>query len=190
VNKIGVLALQGCIDPHLKILEKCGVTPLKVRSIEELGACDGLILPGGESSTMLKIIERNSLTHALTQFIANKPVWGICAGAILLAEDVHKPSQFSFKKIKVRATRNHYGSQLDSFKAEIEIPLLSHKMTLDFIRAPHLERLSDDVQVLATHNNDQVILRDKDCLLSSCHPELGDDYRLHSYFIDIVNRQI
>ena len=185
VVNAGVLALQGCIDPHVRMLEKCGATVTRVRTVRDLEAVDRLILPGGESTTMLKLLDRAGLTSALRDFGKTKPMWGVCAGSILLAKEVRHPDQFSLELIPVRATRNYYGSQIDSFKASVEIPKLGEPLLVDFIRAPLLEALSDEVEVLGEFNDQQVLLRKGKIMVSSFHIELTEDQRLHEYFCGI-----
>lgn len=184
--KVGVLALQGAVAPHLKMIKACGAEPVKVLDFESLNSVDKLILPGGESTTMLKLIVLNSLWHPLLNFFKTKPTWGTCAGAILLADTVTNPNQESFKVIDIKAQRNAYGSQLESFKSEIEIDGIVGKLEVDFIRAPKLLPLNEDVQILSKNKNDCIVLRQKNILVSSFHVELGQDTRLHQYFIDSI----
>ncbi len=179
---VGVLALQGCIDPHIRMLEKCGVTVTRVRTLRDLEAVDRLILPGGESTTMLKLLDRSGITAALRDFGKTKPIWGVCAGAILLSREVRHPEQYSLDLIPVRATRNYYGAQQDSFKASVEIHSFGEPLLVDFIRAPLLEAMSPDVEILGKHREQQVLLRKGKVLVSSFHIELSDDQRLHDYF--------
>lgn len=182
-DRVGVLALQGCIEPHLRMLEKLGARAILVRSIEELGQIDRLILPGGESSTMLKLLGLRQMFDPLKSFCASHPVWGICAGAILLAQEVKNPVQPSLASISIRAVRNYYGSQLDSFKTEVEISCLGVRMQVDFIRAPLLEPLDPSVKVYASHAGRSVLLRQGRVLVSSFHTELGSVAKLHEYFL-------
>jgi len=156
-----------------------------VRLSEDLARCDRIVLPGGESTTMIKLLDRAELWEPLRDFGRSHPVWGICAGAILIASEVCSPAQKSLELISVRATRNYYGSQLDSFKAEIEIAGFDHKMHADFIRAPLLQPLEESVQVLADYNNQPVLMRQGRVLVSAFHTELGSDARLHEYFLGI-----
>lgn len=152
-ESIGVLALQGCIDPHLHMLQRLGCNPIRVTSIEGLKKVDRLILPGGESSTMLRFLTHlptsvrtsknapkkpNELFVALQSFCKTNPVWGICAGAILLSKEVENPAQLSLGAIEIKAIRNFYGSQRESFKATIPIKPLGKSLSVDFIRAPKL----------------------------------------------------
>ena len=159
-ESIGVLALQGCIDPHLNMLQRLGVNALRVTSIEDLKKVDRLILPGGESSTMLRFLTQlptsvrtsknaprtpNELFIALQRFCKTNPVWGICAGSILLSKEVENPTQLSLGAIDIKAIRNFYGSQRDSFKATIAIKPLGKSLAVDFIRAPKLVPIPTDI---------------------------------------------
>lgn len=181
----GILALQGCIDPHLTVLNKLNIPAVKVRTVEDLKRIDRIILPGGESTAMLKLLARTGLENALIDFAHTNPVWGICAGSILLASKVSNPSQRSWGLINIHAMRNYYGSQRESFKTTLSIPSLGEEFLVDFIRAPKLEPLGSEVEVLAKHESDAVLLRAGNILVSSFHIELGDDTRLHQYFAEL-----
>lgn len=180
--KIGILALQGCVDPHIAHIEKLGASAIKVRSTEDLTQVDRLIMPGGESTTMLKLLKITGLETALISFAKEKPVWGICAGAILLAKEVSHPHQASLGLVDIHATRNHYGSQLDSFEAEINIKFLKSPVKVQFIRAPLLKPLNDSVEILGQHAEDTILMKQGRLLVSAFHTELGEDSWLHRYF--------
>ena len=183
---IGVLALQGCVEPHLTMLRSIGVSAFSVRRPEELRLADRLIMPGGESTTMLKLLISSGLWEPLREFASRKPVWGICAGSILLAREVQHPTQESLGAINIRAHRNFYGSQLDSFKTSLAVEGLPHPVAVDFIRAPRLEPLSDAVNVLArTPDGTPVLMKEGHILASAFHTELGTDAALHRYFVDM-----
>lgn len=197
---VGILALQGCVDPHIRHLEKIGVSTLLVRDKNDLSLVDGIILPGGESSTILKLLKKGELFNELKSYVQTHPVWGICAGAILLSQKVLNPSQESLKGLPLQATRNYYGSQLDSFKAQLDISALLSSaaseplLDVDFIRAPLLTPLalslegqsSYELISLASHNEHGVLYRYGNMLASSFHTELGDDSRMHRYFVDMI----
>ncbi|RMG45338.1 MAG: pyridoxal 5'-phosphate synthase glutaminase subunit PdxT [Candidatus Dadabacteria bacterium] len=183
--KCGVLALQGCINPHLRLLSAIGVNAIKVRDINELKQCDRLIIPGGESTTMLTLLKKVSLFEALREFCLTKPVWGICAGAILLAKEVRNPSQESLAVMNIAATRNYYGCQLDSFKALVTLKEPELQTKVSFIRAPALKPLSAEVRTLASHNGLGVHYREGNLMASAFHIELGDETALHRYFMSI-----
>ena len=196
--QVGVLALQGCVDPHLRMIAALGAGGVAVREAQQFKHIDRLILPGGESSTMLKLLGLYNLFPVLKEFGAHKPIWGICAGAILLAREVENPKQESLNLIAVRARRNHYGAQLESFETSLHVPALAainsaagstagdkvvEPISVQFIRAPLLQKIDADVEVLAEHAGAEVLLRKDNVLVSSFHVELGTDARLHEYFL-------
>jgi len=185
MKRVGVLALQGCVDPHLRHLSKIGATGVEVRSPKDLENINRLILPGGESTTMLKLLHSTGLYSAIIKFAQTQPVWGICAGAILLAREVTNPAQDSLGLIDIKAHRNFYGSQLDSFEADVSIEPLDKTMHVHFIRAPMLEALSNKVTVLSSYNGNPILLKEDRILASSFHSELGSDSALHQLFLDI-----
>lgn len=184
-SEVGVLALQGCVTPHLELLKRSGIKAKAVRSDADLKEVERLILPGGESSTMLKLLHSTGLFSSIIKFAQNHALWGICAGAILLAKEVKNPSQESLGLIDISAERNSYGSQLDSFESEIEVEVLSGKLKTQFIRAPRLKALNPEVEMLAQLNGDPVLLKQGRIMVSSFHVELGEDARLHNFFLGI-----
>jgi len=184
---VGVLALQGCVQPHIEKLAQLGATPKAVRTKEDLRDLHAIILPGGESTTMLRLLGRNGFFEALKAFTQTHPTWGICAGAILLAGEVTFPKQHSLGTMDIRAERNYYGSQIESFKTTLTIPEISPgKVSADFIRAPLLTPLSDSVKILATHENQTVLLRQGDRLASAFHVELDSELSLHQFFLGFL----
>lgn len=182
---VGILALQGCVDPHVELFERLGAATKRVRRPEDLESIDRIVLPGGESTTMLTLLDKSALGPALLDFGRAHPVWGICAGAILIAREVEHPRQRSLGLIDIVAHRNHYGSQTESFTTEVTIDLFPGPMKVDFIRAPLLKPLSDTVTVHARHEGAAVLLRQGRVMASSFHAELGEDTRLHRYFLDL-----
>lgn len=185
-HTVGVLALQGCVAPHLAMIQSLGRKALAVRTEQELAQVERLIMPGGESTTMLKLLVSSGLWDKLAAFVKVRPVWGICAGSILLAKEVKNPKQDSLGAINIRAHRNFYGSQLDSFKSSIVFEGIKSPIAVDFIRAPRLEPLSEDVQVLARDDNGTpVLMQQGHILVSAFHTELGTNPSLHRYFLDI-----
>jgi len=182
---IGVLALQGCVDPHIEMFARLGAETRKVRRPDDLNAVERLVLPGGESTTMLTLLDKSGLGPALLDFGRANPVWGICAGAILIAREVEHPRQRSLGLIDVMAHRNHYGPQTESFTADVTIDLFPGPMKVDFIRAPLLKPLSNAVTVHARHESVAVLMRQGRVMASSFHAELGEDTRLHRYFLDL-----
>jgi len=186
---VGILGYQGCIQPHVGLLKKIGVSPVIVSSEEHLRQVDRLILPGGESTTMLKFIESQGLAPALTEFGKKHPIWGICAGAILIAKEVLHPTQRSLDLIDIRATRNFYGSQLDSFTREIPLKVLDGKvMKCHFIRAPLLtaaesSQKAEKLTSLAEIDGQSVFFAQGRVWATSFHVELGTDPALHEAFV-------
>jgi len=189
--KIGVLALQGDFALHARALEKCGVEAVEVRKPEELEEVDGLIMPGGESTTLLKLMDAWGFVPALEKFhSAGKPIFGTCAGLILLAREVESPKQFSLGLIDVAVERNAYGRQRESFEAFGTARLDEAPVSLEmvFIRAPRIKRVGPDVQVLAEHHGEPVMARQDRILVATFHPELTDKTIVHQYFCDLVRR--
>ena len=186
---IGVLALQGDFALHVKALARCGVQAVEVRKPEELEALDGLIMPGGESTTLLKLMDEWRFVPALEKFhAAGKPIFGTCAGLILLARDVRGPEQLSLGFIDVGVERNAYGRQRESFSTEGEAVLDDERRPLEmvFIRAPRIRRLGPGVETLARHGDDPVMARQGTVLVAAFHPELTTDPAVHRYFCRMV----
>lgn len=163
---VGVLALQGCVERHRPHIEAAGGRYLAVRRASDFDAADAFILPGGESTTMLKLIERFGLRDVVRRAFANKPVWGICAGAILLAERVTDPEQESLALIPMTVRRNAYGRQLESMQTEID------GYTVCFIRSPVIESTSDDVEILSRRDEKPVWVGYRRAMACTFHPEL------------------
>lgn len=181
-KKIGVFALQGAVEPHNAHIEACGAEFLAVKTAKDFKSVDAFILPGGESTTMLKLIERFGLWDVLADQFSKKPVWGICAGSILLAEKVLNPAQKSFGLLPMTVERNGYGRQLESHHAPID------GYHVSFIRAPVIKDISDDIDVLAEHEGQPVWVRKGRVMASTFHPELTMEYPspMHKAFIDQV----
>ena len=189
--RIGVLALQGDFALHARALEKCGAEAVEVRKPAELDQVDGLIMPGGESTTLLKLMDAWGFVAALEKFhSAGKPIFGTCAGLILLAREVESPKQFSLGLIDVSVERNAYGRQRESFEAAGTVHLDKKPVQLEmvFIRAPRIRRVGPDVQVLAEHGGEPVMARQDRVLVATFHPELTDTTTVHQYFCDLVRR--
>ncbi len=182
---VGVLALQGCVDPHFQHINSLGALGVKVKTTSDLESVDRIILPGGESTTMLKLLHSTDLFSALIKFGQTKPIWGICAGAILLAKKVLDPEQESLELIDIQAKRNYYGSQLDSFESEISIEPLQSEMKAQFIRAPLLTLLGDNATPIGFDDQTPVLFKQNRILAGSFHVELASDLRLHEYFLSI-----
>jgi 5'-phosphate synthase pdxT subunit len=178
---VGVLALQGDYERHVRALESAGAHAVEVRTVSELNATDAVVLPGGESTTMLKLLHREGLFEPLKAFGQNKPIFGTCAGAILLATQVTSPEQESLGLMDIGVQRNAYGRQLDS--RVVTLPSDLGDLEAVFIRAPIIRSVGPDVKVLATYNNDPVLAEQGRHLVATFHPELTADPRVHAYFL-------
>lgn len=185
--KVGVLALQGAFREHREVLDALGVETVEVRTAAELGALDALILPGGESTTMSQLLDSSGVRAPLAELLTDGlPVLGTCAGMILLAREVvdGRPDQESFGAIDVAVRRNAYGRQRDSFEADLAVDgLPGGPFPGVFIRAPRIESVSDGVEVLAAHEGVPVLARQGAVVVTSFHPELSGDLRLHEFFL-------
>jgi 5'-phosphate synthase pdxT subunit len=181
--KIGVLALQGDFDAHRRRLEELGAEVVLVRKPEQLDELDGLIIPGGESGTFLKLLGEEGLAK-VKDFVRVKPTFGTCAGCILLATDVENPKQSGLGALDITVRRNAYGRQIDSSIREGKF--LSEPIEMVFIRAPKIERVGQGVEVIATEGKDPVLVRKGKTMAATFHPELSDDRRIHQYFLDLV----
>jgi pyridoxal 5'-phosphate synthase pdxT subunit len=191
--KIGVLALQGDFDAHRRRLEELGADVVLVRKPEQLEEIDGLVIPGGESGTFLKLLGEDGFER-LKQFVRVKPTFGTCAGAILLAAEVENPKQAGLGAIDIGIRRNAYGRQLDSSIREGKLVgaltgLAASPLEMVFIRAPKIERLGPNVEVLATEGKDPVAVREGRVMAATFHPELSDDTRVHQAFLDLCGMQ-
>jgi 5'-phosphate synthase pdxT subunit len=185
-RKIGVLALQGDFEAHGKALARAGAEPVEVRSAEDLQQVDGLIIPGGESTTMWKLLEEENLLQPLREFGARRPVFGTCAGVILLASEVSNPHQPSLGLMDIDVERNGYGRQLESRIATLQPEGLKGDLEAVFIRAPIIRRVGADAKVLASYRGDPVLVEQGRHLAATFHPELTSDTRVHLIFLDKV----
>jgi 5'-phosphate synthase pdxT subunit len=194
--KIGVLALQGDFDAHRRRLEELGAEVVLVKKPEQLDEIDGLVIPGGESGTFLKLLGEVGFDK-LKQFVRIKPTFGTCAGAILLASEVENPKQKGLGAIDIRIRRNAYGRQIDSSIREGKLlqSALNDKsgnlpLEMVFIRAPKIEHLGPDVEVIATEGKDNapVAVRQGRVMAATFHPELSDDTRVHQAFLDLIKK--
>lgn len=180
---VGVLALQGAFAAHIAILRSIGVDTVEVRTAEQLASVDGLVLPGGESTTMSMLLERFGLLEPLRSRIHDNqlPVFGTCAGMILLADEIldGRADQHCLNALPLSARRNGYGRQLASFETDIEVSGLDEPFHGIFIRAPIVERIGDAVEVLAEVDGRPVLCRHEGVTVASFHPELSGDSRLH-----------
>ena len=184
--RVGVLALQGDFREHLAALEKIGVAAIPVKKAEEIEAIDALIIPGGESTTIAKLARTFGVFESIQKRITGgMPVYGSCAGLILLANKVIDGivGQETFGGLDITARRNAFGRQVDSFEGEIEFKGIG-KLNGVFIRAPWVEEIGDGVEVLATSHGHPVAVRKGNILATSFHPELTSDYAVHKYFVE------
>lgn len=190
--KIGILALQGDFSEHQRKLENIGVESMQVRTSAQLQGLDGLIIPGGESTTIGKLAVDFHLMDDLRAFGQNNPIWGTCAGAIFIAKNVHH-EQPILHLMDISIARNAFGRQLESFETDIVIPALKKADSPNipfhavFIRAPLIEEVGTDVEILATIKERQIVAaRQGHWLATSFHPELTDDDRFHRYFMEMI----
>ena len=190
MKKVGVLSLQGDFAAHGAAIERAGATPVYVRERSQFGEIDGLIIPGGESTTMLKLLHYDGLFDELAEFGRRKPVFGTCAGAILMAKDVSNPAQESLGLMDIAVERNAYGRQIDSCvvkldpEAEFERRTAPGKLEAVFIRAPIIRKVDDSVKVLAGYDGDPVLIEQGRHLVATFHPELTRDGRVHKLFVE------
>ena len=185
---IGILALQGDYEAHAKMLDRIGVAHRYVRTSDDLSGLDGIILPGGESTTHLKVMTEEGLFEPLRKFgAAGGPVYGTCAGAILLAREVHGPPQASLGLLDASVLRNGYGRQLASDVHVVQTKLREQRIEMVFIRAPIFETVGPKVEVLAEFGGHPILVRQGNILASTFHPELTEDTTIHEYFARMAN---
>ena len=177
--------MQGDFEAHAKAVEKAGARAIEVRTREEMARCDGLILPGGESSTMLKLLDYENLLEPLREFGERKPIYGTCAGAILLAKHVTRPEQISLGLMDIDVERNGYGRQIDSRIAKLDLNG-DGAFEAVFIRAPIIRRTGEGVHVIAKYNGDPVWAEQGKHMVTTFHPELTGDERVHRRFLQKV----
>ena len=183
MKTVGILALQGDFEAHRKAIERAGAKAVEVRTAEEMAACDGLVLPGGESTTMLKLLREENLLEPLRAFGEQKPIYGTCAGAILLANEVSHPAQPSLSLMDIAVERNAYGRQIDSRVARVETAEGS-ELEAVFIRAPIIRRVGSSARVLARYHGDPVWVEQGRHMVTTFHPELTADPRIHQHFVE------
>jgi 5'-phosphate synthase pdxT subunit len=184
--QIGVLAIQGDYERHAAALEESGAQSALIKTPEALEDIDGLILPGGESTTMLKFLERNHFFDALKSFAQQKPIFGTCAGAILLAKEVRHPHQPSLGILDIAVERNAYGAQRDSAILTLDTTLPGGPLETVFIRAPRIVSTNPEVEILAEREGFPVLIRQGKTMAATFHPELSTDRRVHQLFVDLV----
>jgi 5'-phosphate synthase pdxT subunit len=183
---IGVLAIQGDYEAHKARLEQLGAQVTLVRKPEQLDAIDGIVIPGGESSTFLNFLAEHGFLEKLRGFVSTKPTFGTCAGAILLARHVENPPQQSLEAMDIRIRRNAYGRQIDSSIRQAQTKLGDKPLEMVFIRAPKIVNTGKGVEVLATHGGDPVLVRQGKIMAATFHPELSEDTRVHQEFVKMV----
>ena len=184
--RIGVLAIQGNFASHAQALTEAGAEAVEIRKPEQLAGLDGLVLPGGESTTMLRFLDKHHFFEALQQFCSSKPIFGTCAGAILLANKVTNPAQRSLGVLDATVERNAYGRQIDSAIVTAQTSLDGGPLEMVFIRAPRIVETGPSVEVLAKREGFATLVRQGRILAATFHPELSSDRRVHRLFVDAV----
>ena len=187
--KIGVLGLQGDVREHERALERAGATPVVVRRPDEIASVDGVVLPGGESTTIGKLLDRFELLEPLrARALTGMPLYGTCAGMILMATEIEGPQAAPHRLgvMDIAVRRNAYGRQVDSFEADLDVAGLDSPLRAAFIRAPVVERVGPAVEVLAALEDRPVLVRERHLLASSFHPEMTGDERIHELFVDLA----
>jgi 5'-phosphate synthase pdxT subunit len=191
--RIGVLALQGTFIEHISVLRQLGVEAPPIRLPHELDTLDGLIIPGGESTTMLRLMESFGLIQPIRELARDGlPIWGTCAGMVLLAKDVSNYEMETLGLMDTKVKRNAFGSQVDSFEIDLEIPIMGEEpFHAVFIRAPFIEEAKSGVQILSCLPDGTIVaIRQNQLLACAFHPEFTDDLRFHSYFLNIVSQKL
>ncbi|WP_126424612.1 pyridoxal 5'-phosphate synthase glutaminase subunit PdxT [Brevibacillus marinus] len=185
--KIGVLALQGAVTEHLRMLEQVGAEAVAVKKREQLRDLDGLVIPGGESTTISKLMHKYEFMEEVRRFPAEqRPLFGTCAGAILLANRINGQAEAHLGVMDMKVERNGFGRQKDSFEAILPVAEVAPDFPAVFIRAPYIMEVGPSVQVLAKYDGKIVAARQGACLACAFHPELTEDDRFHQYFLDMV----
>ena len=185
---IGVLALQGDYEAHARAFANAGARTVLVRKPEELKGLDGLVLPGGESTTMLKFLEKHGFFETLGEFVANRPTFATCAGCILVAREVLRPKQRSLGVLDATVERNAYGRQIDSTILTLPTALPGGPLEMVFIRAPRITRVGPGVKVLAQRDSFPALVRQGELLAATFHPEMTSDTRVQQLFLEMVRR--
>ncbi|MBT2765600.1 pyridoxal 5'-phosphate synthase glutaminase subunit PdxT [Paenibacillus sp. ISL-20] len=185
--KIGVLALQGAVVEHIRSITLAGAEGVPIKKVEQLDGIDGLIIPGGESTTIGKLMRKYDFMDAIRQFSAQgKPIFGTCAGLIVLAERIQGDEEAHLKLMDITVARNAFGRQRESFETDLPVKGIEETVRAVFIRAPLILEVGAGVEVLSTYKDEIVTARQGHLLAASYHPELTDDYRLHQYFVEMV----
>ncbi|MEX1030019.1 MAG: pyridoxal 5'-phosphate synthase glutaminase subunit PdxT [Paenibacillaceae bacterium] len=186
---IGVLALQGAVAEHIRMLEMAGSEGVPVKKISELEQLDGLIIPGGESTTIGRLMVEYGFIEAIREFAAEgKPVFGTCAGLIIIADEIVGQTNAHLKLMDMKVSRNAFGRQRESFETDLPVIGITEPVRAVFIRAPLITEVGPDVEVLAVYNDQIVAARQGHLLACSFHPELTNDYHLHAYFVAMAEQ--
>lgn len=189
--RIGVLALQGAVTEHMVSIGKTGAEGVSIKRTEQLSEVDGLIIPGGESTTIGKLMRKYGFIEAIREFAdQGKPIFGTCAGLIVLAKQIAGGEPGHLELMDITVARNAFGRQRESFECDLEVKGIAEPVRAVFIRAPLITGVGPDVAVLAVYKDEIVTARQGNLLVSSFHPELTDDYRLHQYFAGMVEDRI
>lgn len=185
--KVGVLAMQGAYREHISILKQLGTEALEIREIEDLKDIDGIIIPGGESTSIGKLLKSLDLYDVLKENILQKtPVWGTCAGMILLSKEIKDSEEAHLATMNIEVVRNGYGRQLGSFNVHAKVNHVGEDISMVFIRAPYIKNVGKNVEVLSKVDGRIVAAKEENMLVTSFHPELTEDLRMHKYFLEIV----
>ncbi|MCM3043166.1 pyridoxal 5'-phosphate synthase glutaminase subunit PdxT [Paenibacillus motobuensis] len=185
--KVGVLALQGAVAEHIRSIELAGAEGVAVKHTEQLEELDGLIIPGGESTTIGKLMRKYEFIEAIRAFSEQgKSVFGTCAGLIVMAKEIESGEEAHLGLMDIKVSRNAFGRQRESFETNLDVKGLQEPLRAVFIRAPLITAVGDEVDILSTYNDEIVAARQGHLLVSSFHPELTDDYSLHTYFTEMI----
>ena len=185
--KIGVLALQGAVTEHIRSIERAGAEGVAIKQVQQLDELDGLILPGGESTTIGKLMRKYGFVEAIRAFASEgKPVFGTCAGLIVMAKRTQGQEEAHLELMDITVSRNAFGRQRESFETDLPVKGIDETVRAVFIRAPLIESVGEQVEILSTYKDEIVTARQGHLLACSYHPELTDDYRLHAYFVDMA----
>ncbi len=189
MKTVGILALQGDFDKHQKMLDSLGVNVLLVKTVTELNKCGGLIIPGGESTTLSLLLKKHDMWKPVIEFAQDHPVFGTCAGLIMLSKTITREPVDTLGLIDIETARNAYGRQVDSFIDDVRLELNGNNEKYEgvFIRAPRIISCGNGVKPLGWHNDNVVLAEQGNILVASFHPELSDDPMVHQYFLDKIN---
>jgi 5'-phosphate synthase pdxT subunit len=191
-KRVGVLALQGAFREHRQVLESLGCEAVEIRKTSDLDDTNGLIIPGGESTTIGKLLKIDGLGDKIKELaVQNFPIFGTCAGMIILSKHVEESDQYGLELMDMTVRRNAFGRQIASFETDLEVPALgSDPVRAVFIRAPYIKEVAPNVGILAEYDGKIVFVRQGNMLASAFHPELTPDHRVHQYFLDIIDEEM